>query len=63
MFKLLYYEYCILISAIINCDTEKEDNNTFLENEKKLNEGTFTSIFHVKFNKNIYSIRVFLWNG
>ena len=49
--------------AKINWDTEKEDKNQFLENENKLIQETFVSVFHVIFNKvkynyiiNIYEI-------
>ena len=53
--------------AKINWDTDFENEEKFLENENKLINETFISVFHVKFNKekfdhiiNIYEIaRIF----
>ena len=67
------YLNCSIMSVVnsnyakINWDIEKEDKNQFLENENKLIEETFVSVFHVNFNKdkfnyiiNIYEIsRIF----
>ena len=67
------YLNCSIMSIVnsnyakINWDIEKEDKNQFLENENKLIEETFVSVFHVNFNKdkfnyiiNIYEIsRIF----